>query len=164
MKHALTEHYRELFRQHGPVAASVQGSEEGMMGRYEQLAKVADLSRQSVLDPGCGYGALYDYLCKSNKEMKYRGIDLAPESIKYASRTYADATWECRDMLIGVRGELSDPPCGGQALQRFAPRHDRVSPERSPWPVQRRMRRRQNRHRAGTSGFRPFHRCGGDSQ
>jgi 2-polyprenyl-3-methyl-5-hydroxy-6-metoxy-1,4-benzoquinol methylase len=81
VKHNLREHYRELFRQHGAVAAGVQGSEEGMIGRYEQLRKVADLSGQSVLDLGCGFGGLYSYLCQFNTKMKYKGIDLVPESI-----------------------------------------------------------------------------------
>jgi 2-polyprenyl-3-methyl-5-hydroxy-6-metoxy-1,4-benzoquinol methylase len=108
VKHALTEHYRELFRQHGAVAAGVQGSEEGMIGRFEQLAKVADLSGQSVLDLGCGYGGLYPYLCQFNTDMKYKGIDLVPESIEYAAQTHTGAKWECRDILENPLTEQFD--------------------------------------------------------
>lgn len=99
VKEALTEHYRELFRTHGAVAAGVQGSDEGMIGRFEQLAKVADLSEQSVLDLGCGYGGMYPFLKQINQKMNYKGIDLVPESIEYAAQTYGDAKWECRDIL-----------------------------------------------------------------
>ncbi len=99
VKDKLKEHYSELFRTHGPVAAGVQGSEEGLIGRFEQISKVADLSGQSVLDLGCGYGGLYAYLCNQYDRMKYTGIDLVKESIEYAAQTHGDASWECRDIL-----------------------------------------------------------------
>lgn len=50
--------------------------------RFEQLVKVIDPTQKfSVIDYGCGYGALIDFLEKKDWDFEYYGIDLVEKMI-----------------------------------------------------------------------------------
>ncbi len=62
-------------------------SKERQNLRFEKLvAGITD--RDSILDFGCGLGALFEYLRESNIECKYTGIDIVPEFIKKSKKSY----------------------------------------------------------------------------
>lgn len=46
----------------------------------------------SVLDAGCGYGALYDSLVAVNLNVRYTGVDISPDLIELAKYRYPDTT------------------------------------------------------------------------
>ncbi len=105
-KAALIENYRKLFREHGASPMATQNSLEGQIMRFEQLAKLGDLSGRSVLDLGCGIGDFYPYLKALYPDLQYTGIDIVPEMIEHASKRYPEVKFKCRDVLReGVGGE-----------------------------------------------------------
>jgi SAM-dependent methyltransferase len=50
--------------------------------RFSQLCKIITTQNYSVLDYGCGYGALVDYLDQSFPSFEYLGFDIAEEMIQ----------------------------------------------------------------------------------
>lgn len=67
-------------------------SKERQNLRFEKL--VADITdRDSILDFGCGLGALFEYLRESNIECKYTGIDIVPEFIKKSKKSYTQGNF-----------------------------------------------------------------------
>ena len=53
--------------------------------RFEQLIKLLDRNNHfSLIDYGCGYGALYDYLASAGYELDYYGYDIMPEMVQIA--------------------------------------------------------------------------------
>lgn len=58
-------------------------SELSQLIRFEQLIKVIDNTKPfSILDYGCGYGALYDYMKLYFKEYDYMGYDISETMLK----------------------------------------------------------------------------------
>ena len=57
--------------------------------RFEQLSKVINEDQFSVLDYGCGYGELVNYLSQvENFEMTYFGYDISKEMLRQASSIF----------------------------------------------------------------------------
>lgn len=57
--------------------------------RFEQILRVVDPStRFSILDYGCGYGALIDYMEKKGWQFDYVGYDILPSMIEAATQQY----------------------------------------------------------------------------
>lgn len=52
--------------------------------RFKQLIKIIDKDNFSILDYGCGYGALYDYLKLSELHFTYVGYDITLKMIEAA--------------------------------------------------------------------------------
>jgi SAM-dependent methyltransferase len=75
----MSDYYADRLGQYGPddVRSLGWGSVESQQIRFKVLAEIADLRGHSVLDFGCGFGDLYNYLfprvfyigCDSNLEM-----------------------------------------------------------------------------------------------
>ncbi len=64
-------------------------SQQAMDIRFEQLLKVADLSTHfSILDFGCGYGALADYLVRQKISCQYYGYDIVEEMLISAKKSF----------------------------------------------------------------------------
>src|SRR5574338_1240167 len=89
------EHVKSYFdkriQEHG---ASPRGSdwnsEAAQNVRFDQLLKVAEAPSFSLLDYGCGYGALADYLATRGFEAAYYGYDILESAIETARRVHAD--------------------------------------------------------------------------
>lgn len=83
--------YRNLFQQHG---ASPQGlrwdNEFQQLLRLKILLGIADISNTKILDFGCGYGPLIDYLKQQNINVDYTGIDIVDEFLVFGRATHPD--------------------------------------------------------------------------
>jgi hypothetical protein len=82
-------YYTGKVRQHGATPAGVDwNSPESQQLRFEQLMKIADGAVEgfSLIDYGCGYGALRQFLHGKGFKCDYIGYDLAPEMIGEAIR------------------------------------------------------------------------------
>lgn len=63
--------------------------EESQLLRFQQLLKMVDSADPfSIIDLGCGYGALYDYLSKIDQHFQYIGYDISNAMIEAAKCRY----------------------------------------------------------------------------
>ncbi|MCC6299622.1 MAG: class I SAM-dependent methyltransferase [Anaerolineales bacterium] len=74
----LSEYFSEKLDEFGatPQGVDYNGPESQAL-RFNQLVKVIEPARPfSVIDYGCGYGAMFDFLDKQGWKFEYYGIDL----------------------------------------------------------------------------------------
>ena len=65
IRERVAEYYSEKVRQHGETASGVDwNSTESQKTRFDQLLRIvpSEAADYSILDYGCGYGALVDVL------------------------------------------------------------------------------------------------------
>ena len=83
-------YFDKRIQEHG---ASPRGSdwnsETSQNIRFDQLLKVVELPSFSLLDYGCGYGALADYLVARSLTADYYGYDILESAIETARRFHA---------------------------------------------------------------------------
>lgn len=78
-------YYSGKFEQHGATARGVDwNSDESQRLRFSQLAKLLPAERFSLIDYGCGYGALAGYLAAEGMAFSYQGFDLSRPMISHA--------------------------------------------------------------------------------
>jgi len=84
------QYYDGKLAEHGPTARGVDwNSEQSQRLRFRELARlVEDEPDASVLDYGCGYGALRSYLRERGHRGPYVGFDISERMIE-AARTLA---------------------------------------------------------------------------
>jgi SAM-dependent methyltransferase len=76
-------YFQKKFIQYG---ATPQGQDwnsyDSQETRFSQLFKVIEEGKEfSILDYGCGYGAFFDFLNKTNSSFSYYGFDIIEDSI-----------------------------------------------------------------------------------
>jgi SAM-dependent methyltransferase len=96
----VAHYYGEKLIQHGTTANGVDWKDErSQILRFEQLAKIIDPNRtKSVIDVGCGYGAMLPFLRSTGYTGSYIGTDVSSDMIAAARRLYVDdtaASFEC---------------------------------------------------------------------
>lgn len=67
--------------------------------RFFVLSQIADLSDKSILDVGCGPGAMYPFFKECFADFKYTGIDLSKDFVEYAHKQAPQAAWLNADFL-----------------------------------------------------------------
>ena len=84
-------YFDKRIQEHG---ASPRGSdwnsEASQNIRFDQLLKVIEMPTFSLLDYGCGYGALADYLEAKGLDAAYYGYDILESAIATARRAHKD--------------------------------------------------------------------------
>lgn len=82
---------RDAFTRHGYHPNALYWSNTAIQTlRFDYLIKIGIKTGDSVLDVGCGFGDLADYLRKQEKYVDYTGIDLSPELLKAGHERYPD--------------------------------------------------------------------------
>ena len=67
-------------------------SEQSQTMRFEKLCNLLPSDQRfSLLDFGCGYGALYDFLKPKYKAISYTGYDISEKMIEAAQAKYPDS-------------------------------------------------------------------------
>lgn len=83
-------YFDKRIQEHG---ASPRGSdwnsETSQNIRFAQLLKVVETQSFSLLDYGCGYGALADYLATKGFDVDYYGYDILESAIETARQVHA---------------------------------------------------------------------------
>lgn len=76
----------------GPTPEGVDwNSVEAQTIRYQQILKVCDKDENfSIIDYGCGYGGMMDYMQASGYKFRYIGYDPLQSMIDMAQQLYAD--------------------------------------------------------------------------
>lgn len=85
-------YYSDRVREFGSTAKGVDwNSEESQNLRFTQLARVLPPNgRFSLVDYGCGYGALVAFLERSRREFDYQGFDVSAEMLRRARAAHGD--------------------------------------------------------------------------
>src|SRR6185369_2945122 len=86
----ITEYFREKVQAHGAKPAGVDlNSMSAQEVRFAQLVKLIDpRSSFSIIDYGCGYGALIEYLDNIPTTFEYYGFDITAAMIEEAIENY----------------------------------------------------------------------------
>lgn len=89
----MSAYYTQKLHANGPNARGVDwNSTESQVLRFDQLLKVCPSAGDfSLLDYGCGYGALYDYLRSRGLSCDYRGFDISAAMIATARAQHPGA-------------------------------------------------------------------------
>jgi SAM-dependent methyltransferase len=86
-------YFDKRIREHG---ASPRGSdwnsETSQNIRFDQLLRVVEAQTFSILDYGCGYGAMADYLVTKGFDADYYGYDILESAIETARQAHQDAS------------------------------------------------------------------------
>ena len=88
---AVETYYSGRFAEHGATARGVDwNSAESQEVRFAQLALACPADRPfTLLDYGCGYGALLPYLRMRGFAVEYTGFDLASAMLEHARERFA---------------------------------------------------------------------------
>ena len=85
----MKDYYNRKIKEFGADSKGVDwNGPESHFLRFKQLAKIISDNEFSLLDYGCGYGALVDYLDTTNSKFRYTGYDIAEEMIKAGTKKY----------------------------------------------------------------------------
>lgn len=101
----VARYYAEKLSTHGNTAQGVDwNSDVSQQLRFSRLLRVLDggEERRTVLDYGCGYGALAERLISEGRAFGYVGFDV------------------CTPMVVAARAAVGDPRC------EFTDRHDEL--------------------------------------
>lgn len=106
IKEGVDKYYTEKIREFGPVPHGVDwNGGESQNLRFDQLTKLLTQAdpHASLLDYGCGYGALLGYLKDRNSILKYTGYDISMEMIRAAVKSHpaSDAVWYVDENDLG---------------------------------------------------------------
>lgn len=85
-------YYAAKIAAHGAVPEGVDwGSADRQERRFAALSRgLPEREKFSLLDIGCGYGALWDYLRAAGRCFTYHGVDIAEEMIRKAVQTHPE--------------------------------------------------------------------------
>lgn len=89
----LNRYFAEKLEQFGATPKGVDYSgENAQQIRFAELAKVVKNPAEtfSVIDYGCGYGALFDYLQSLGWQFEYYGVDLIEEMVVAGRETHRE--------------------------------------------------------------------------
>lgn len=83
-------YYSGKFAEHGATAQGVDwNSPESQELRFAQLLRITERAESfSIVDYGCGYGALAGYLERLGVECQYAGYDLSPSMVAHAQTAH----------------------------------------------------------------------------
>lgn len=89
---AVERYYTGRVEEHGPTARGVDwNSPESQRLRFRQLARLWETDEAAsgnpigVIDYGCGYGALLDYLEEQGRPFRYQGFDISEAMLREAA-------------------------------------------------------------------------------
>jgi len=88
-------YYEGKLAEHGATPKGVDwNSSSSQELRFRQLMRLVEgQSRFSLLDYGCGYGALLDQLIAAEIDCEYRGFDISPAMTAAAAKAHGDMDW-----------------------------------------------------------------------
>lgn len=93
----IEKYYSRKIRKYGPTPLGVDWNGEASQNlRFRQLSKIimpdveeTDSKAISLLDFGCGYGALLTYLNQKELKLDYTGFDISKEMIQTATKLHS---------------------------------------------------------------------------
>ena len=127
---ALCKHYSNTFAKYGSTPKGVDWGDNSSSSwlRQKIMAELFSSSASNhlgnlptLLDVGCGYGALYDYIKSENIEVIYTGVDIVDDMILSASHRNPNASFVCADFFDpSFYGSFDYVVCNGIFTQKLA--------------------------------------------
>lgn len=106
----IIERYNERLTNLGETAQALgwrDGSQQHL--RFRVLAEITDLSGCSIMDIGCGFGDLLDYVTAAGATgVRYTGTDLNPALIDVARKRHAGASFHATTDLSQFGNDSQD--------------------------------------------------------
>lgn len=95
------KYFEARFARYGEEVKSLWGSKDSQFERFEVLTPISNLEGKSILDVGCGFGDLWDFIVKhkSIRIRDYIRIDVVQEFVEIAQSRYPEATFIVSDIL-----------------------------------------------------------------
>lgn len=98
-KQRLLNYYEDSLKKYGDDAQGVHWlNQDTQKIRFKVLSKIADLNNKKILDVGCGFGDLYQFLVSKNIIVDYTGIDIVPEFIDKARKNFPNIRFQVTDI------------------------------------------------------------------
>lgn len=92
----VNQYYSEKIKMHGATPQGVDwNSAESQQLRFKQVLKIVNENQDlfSILDYGCGFGSMHDFMKQENYNCTFHGFDISEEMIQEAKQKHPDATW-----------------------------------------------------------------------
>ena len=88
----LNEYFTEKLETFGATAKGVDyNGEQARLIRFAELVKIIDPAQSfSIIDYGCGYGAMFEFLHEKGWEFEYYGVDLIEKMVSAGREKYKD--------------------------------------------------------------------------
>ena len=122
----LKDHYRKTFLKHGASSEGVDWGPDPSKAlirnskMLEVLRPVGQKEkRPSLLDVGCGYGALAELIKLRNTNVDYYGIEIVPEMVNFATNKHPDCQFFQGDFLEFSGGNFDYVICNGMLTQKL---------------------------------------------
>ncbi|MBA2616040.1 MAG: methyltransferase [Actinobacteria bacterium] len=132
----MDRYFERTLAEHGPTARGVDwSSDEAQEVRFRQLLKICDGERGfSLIDYGCGYGALAPYMAEGGYEFTYCGFDVSERMIALARERNSDpgrqrfvasetdlapADYAVASGVFGLRFEIDDATWTKYVLEKL---------------------------------------------
>ncbi|MGD8458607.1 MAG: class I SAM-dependent methyltransferase [Anaerolineales bacterium] len=82
----VNNYYSKKIKEYGPTPQGVDwNSKESQITRFNLLLKVCDRTKHfTIIDYGCGYGALAEYMTQQNLKYSYIGYDISSKMVEKA--------------------------------------------------------------------------------
>jgi len=121
----MREHYSATFQAHGPTSEGVDWGPHAsrMLMRFEKMLAVIEKDapkKASLLDVGCGYGGLLQYVRDAKHDLDYCGIDVAENMIRWAAENLEDGRFICGDVLEHRLDPYDYVVCSGILTQKLS--------------------------------------------
>lgn len=101
--------YRQKFKEFGIDSKSLLWKSKGAAHqRFRQFWAEIDFDNKKVLDIGCGFGEMGNFLTKRYKSVKYKGIDITPKFIESGHKLYPRLDLEMKDFFTLMNTEDYD--------------------------------------------------------
>lgn len=120
--------YRQKFKEFGVSPQALQWKSKGAAHqRFRQFWAEIDFDNKNVLDVGCGFGELGNFLTKRYENVKYKGVDIMPEFIENGKKIYPQLNLETADYFGQPSPELYDTViCSGALNSNFGTKEENL--------------------------------------
>jgi SAM-dependent methyltransferase len=116
----VAEFYSELYKKHGYSLETLTAPKGGQDARFKAKFEIGNLHNTKILDVGCGFGNMLDYLQAWNINTQYTGIDICSELLETAKKRHPGADFRLLNILeedvqerwdwVFLVGALNDQP------------------------------------------------------
>jgi SAM-dependent methyltransferase len=98
----IVNHYEACLAKHGTTHQGLDWPNmDDLLRRYQVMLDVIDTQSPSpsLLDLGCGFGMMVDYIKSKSLNLNYTGIDLSAAMIVEAKKRHPKCTFDLQDVL-----------------------------------------------------------------